>query len=223
MRKQIAPILLSFGLWAGAALAVCAEPVRLTALGDSLVQGYGLPQGEGFVPQLERWLAARGVEAQVANAGVSGDTTAGGAARIDWTLADQPDALIVLLGGNDILRGLPPEMVRANLSQILTTAKGRDVPVLLIGMQAPQNFGADYKQAFDVIYADLAAEFGAVLHENAFAGMIAQTGGHLGGQGAAAGMMQSDGIHPNRDGVAANIKALGPKVLELIEKTKSNP
>lgn len=98
----------------GPAADTSAEPVKVTVFGDSLVQGYGLVQGEGLVDQLADWLSAQGVSAQLSNAGVSGDTTAGGAARIDWTLAETPDALIVLLGGNDLLRGLDPSQTRAN-------------------------------------------------------------------------------------------------------------
>lgn len=120
---------------------VIAEPVTIAALGDSLTQGFGLPPEDGLVPQLQRWLEANGAEVTLINAGVSGDTTAGGLARIDWTLTDEVDALIVALGGNDVLRGIAPEAVRANLDGILTKATARDLPVLLVGTEAPQNFG----------------------------------------------------------------------------------
>ena len=145
---------------------VIAEPVTIAALGDSLTQGFGLPPEDGLVPQLQRWLEANGAEVTLINAGVSGDTTAGGLARIDWTLTDEVDALIVALGGNDVLRGIAPEAVRANLDGILTKATARDLPVLLVGTEAPQNFGPDYKAAFDILFPDLAQTHGTLFHPN---------------------------------------------------------
>lgn len=145
--------------------AVAAEPQRLVALGDSLTQGYGLPEGDGFVPQLAKWLADQGREVVINNAGVSGDTTAGGLSRLDWTLAEPADAMIVTLGGNDLLRGIDPATSKANLDAILTTARAKGLPVLLIPMEAPGNYGPDYKQAFDGMYADLATKHGALLGE----------------------------------------------------------
>jgi acyl-CoA thioesterase-1 len=137
------------------------------ALGDSLTQGYGLVEEAGFVPQLQEWLRERGADVVVENHGVSGDTTAGGLARIGWALSPEADALIVALGGNDLLRGIPPEASRANLDGILAEAAARDLPVLLIGLQAPGNYGPDYKAAFDAMYPDLAEEYGA-LYEPSF-------------------------------------------------------
>lgn len=195
-----------------------AEDLRITAFGDSLVQGYGLPQGDGLVPQLQHWLQEQGAEVRLTNAGVSGDTTAGGAARIDWTLADQPQGLIVLLGGNDLLRGLPPLQARANLRQILVAAQAQEVEVLLIGMQAPGNFGPEYKASFDSIYAELAQEFGALLHPDAFAGIRAVAGDD---PAAAQAYMQGDNIHPNAKGVALNVAALGPVVLQLAARIEA--
>lgn len=206
-------IFLAFVLAAPMALA---DTLRITALGDSLVHGYGLPQGQGFVPQLETWLHEKGVDVVVANAGVSGDTTAGGAARIDWTLSDQPDALIVLFGGNDMLRGLSPSEARGNLHRILSAAQGAEVEVMLIGMLAPGNYGPDYKAEFDALYGDLASEFGVVLHADAFAGIRAEVGAD---PAAAQIYMQEDGIHPNAAGVALNIEAMGPALLELLSAT----
>ncbi|MFT6648879.1 arylesterase [Pseudophaeobacter arcticus] len=216
MRKVLA----LFGIIIVATLASGsrAEELRITALGDSLVQGYGLPQGDGLVPQLQNWLQEQGAEVRLTNAGVSGDTTAGGAARIDWTLADQPQGLIVLLGGNDLLRGLPPLQARANLRQILLAAQAREVEVLLIGMQAPGNFGPEYKASFDSIYAELAQEFGALLHADAFAGIRAVAGHD---PAAAQAYMQEDNIHPNARGVALNVAALGPVVLELAARIEA--
>jgi acyl-CoA thioesterase-1 len=188
------------------ALPAQAEPVTLVALGDSLTAGYGLPPDQGLVPQLQRWLAAQGAEVTVVNAGVSGDTTAGGLSRLDWSLTPETDALMVTLGGNDMLRGLPPEEARANLSAILEGAKSKGLPVFLVGMEAPGNYGAEYKAAFDAIYADLAAEFGATLYPFFFQGM---TEGNA-DPAAMRPFMLEDGIHPNAEGVAKIVADLGP-------------
>ncbi len=188
------------------ALPAQAEPVTLVALGDSLTAGYGLPPDQGLVPQLQSWLAAQGAEVTVLNAGVSGDTTAGGLSRLDWSLTPETDALMVTLGGNDMLRGLPPEEARANLSAILEGAKSKGLPVFLVGMEAPGNYGAEYKAAFDAIYADLAAEFGATLYPFFFQGM---TEGNS-DPAAMRPFMLEDGIHPNAEGVAKIVADLGP-------------
>jgi acyl-CoA thioesterase-1 len=188
------------------ALPAQAEPVTLVALGDSLTAGYGLPPDQGLVPQLQSWLAAQGAEVTVLNAGVSGDTTAGGLSRLDWSLTPETDALMVTLGGNDMLRGLPPEEARANLSAILEGAKAKGLPVFLVGMEAPGNYGAEYKAAFDAIYADLAAEFGATLYPFFFQGM---TEGNS-DPAAMRPFMLEDGIHPNAEGVAKIVADLGP-------------
>ena len=210
MRKVMAGLIFVLAV-AGAQ----ADPVRITAFGDSLVQGYGLPQGQGWVPQLQGWLDAQGEEVELINAGVSGDTTAGGAARIDWTLADAPDALIVALGGNDLLRGLAPEESRRNLTAIMEAAEAKALPVLLVGIQAPGNYGADFKESFDGIYPDLAARFDALLHPDSLAGIRAATGNDIQAAGA---YLQDDGIHPNAEGVALNVAAIGPKVQQLIDQ-----
>ncbi len=193
--------------------AVQAETV-VAALGDSLTQGFGLVQEEGFVPQMQAWLQDRGQDVRILNAGVSGDTTAGGLSRVDWTLTDDVDAMIVTLGGNDLLRALPPELSRANLEGILQKASERGVPVLLIGLSAPGNYGPEYKQQFDSMYPELAEAYGA-LHADSFLAPIQEQPD----QGAALrDYMQRDGIHPNADGVALIVQALGPKVEELIAR-----
>ena len=211
MRKVLSLIVLLL-----AAVPARAEEVTIAALGDSLTQGYGLVEEQGFVAQLQRWLDARGAQASLINAGVSGDTTAGGAARVAWTLTPEVDAMIVALGGNDLLRGIAPEVARANLDTILRTARDAGVEVLLIGMQAPGNYGPDYKAAFDAIYPELAAEYGALYLESFFAGFgeAAQDPARL------APLMQGDGIHPNADGVARLVEAIGPRVIDLITQTK---
>lgn len=196
--------------------AARAEPVTIAALGDSLTQGYGLVEDQGFVPQLQRWLDANGARARLINAGVSGDTTAGGAARVAWTLTPDIDAMIVALGGNDLLRGIDPEVARANLDAILATAQAQNVPVLLIGMRAPGNYGPDYKAQFDAIYPDLAARYGTLYLDSFFAGF----GDAADDPAKAVRLMQSDGIHPNADGVARIVAAVGPRVIELIARAE---
>ncbi len=190
--------------------------MTVAALGDSLTQGYGLPPEQGFVPQLQHWLEANGVEATVLNAGVSGDTTAGGLARLDWTLTPEVDALIVNLGGNDMLRGIDPAVSRANLEAILAGAEARGLPVLLISLAAPGNYGADYKAAFDAIFPELAAKHGALLAPNYFAPLVDSATRRLD-----PALMQDDGIHPSAAGVARTVEALGPLVRDLVERAKA--
>ena len=193
---------------------VLAEPATVLALGDSLTQGYGLPPEDGFVPQLQRWLGEHGADAVVVNGGVSGDTTAGGLSRIGWSLTDDVDAVIVALGGNDMLRGIDPAVARANLDGILKEVAGRALPVLLIGMDAPPNYGADYEAAFDAMYPELAEQYGA-LYEPDFLGALAALDDR---EAALRDYMQGDAIHPNAEGVALIVDAVGPRVLELLER-----
>jgi len=148
------------------------------------------------------------------NAGVSGDTTAGGAARIDWTLTPEVDAVIVALGGNDLLRGLDPAVSRANLERIVGAAVARDLKVLLVGMQAPGNFGAAYKQDFDAMYPEIAARFGTAFVPSFFLG-FAPDGAEL-DPAQVQHWMQPDGIHPNAEGVSLIVSALGPYVAQLL-------
>ena len=193
-----------------------AETVTVAALGDSLTAGYGLPQGDGFVPQMQAWLTAHGADVVLVNAGVSGDTTAGGLARTDWTLTPDVDGVIVALGGNDFLRGIDPANSRHNLRGILEAAKGKAVPVLLVGIVAGSNYGPEFKQAFDTMYPDLAAEYGAALYRDWFSGLVVD--GNM--QGARDNYLQSDGIHPNAEGVKLIVEAMGPAVLDLIEQAE---
>ncbi len=190
-----------------------ADEVTILAFGDSLTQGYGLAQNDGFVPQLERWLQAQGASVRVLNGGVSGDTSAGGAARIDWSLTGDVDAVIVSLGGNDMLRGLPVAAARANLDTILEKVRARNLPVLLVGMRAPGNFGAEYKAEFDAIYSDLAASYDVALFESFLQG-LEDTGDRA---TALREYMQEDALHPNAAGVALVVARMGPDVLILIE------
>jgi acyl-CoA thioesterase-1 len=197
---------------------IAAEPVTIAALGDSLTQGYGLPQEDGFVPQLEAWLRARGHDVAVLNAGVSGDTTAGGLSRVDWTLTPEVDALIVALGGNDLLRAIPPEASRANLDGILARAQEAGVAVLLIGLEAPGNYGPDYKAAFDSMYPDLAEKYGTLYSRSFLAGLV----DGVDRTEAMTGLMQSDGIHPNADGVVRIVETLGPYAEDLVLRAQSD-
>ncbi|OAN73389.1 arylesterase [Sulfitobacter sp. EhC04] len=214
MRKAILAIVLVWGQ------AVAAQDVVIAALGDSLTQGYGLPAEEGFVPQLEGWLAAQGSDVRLINAGVSGDTTAGGLARVGWTLTPEVDGLIVALGGNDLLRGLAPDQARANIDGILQAAQEAGVEVLLIGMQAPGNYGPEYKTEFDAIYPDLAGEYGTQLLGSFFAGLT--EGDAPADPSQLRAFLQADGIHPNAEGVTRIVGRIGPEVLDLIARIKAD-
>ncbi|EKE70822.1 arylesterase [Celeribacter baekdonensis] len=203
----------------GATHAAMAEPVRIAALGDSLTQGYGLMQQDGFTAQLQGWLAAHHVGATIINAGVSGDTTAGGLSRVDWTLTPDINAMIVALGGNDLLRGLSPELSRANLKGILEVAQAKNVPVLLVGMQAPGNYGAEYKAHFDAIYPDLAEAYDT-LYFDGFLKPLTDLG--LWEQ-ILKTHMQADGVHPNAMGVSVIVEAMGPTVEALVNRANDTP
>lgn len=194
-----------------------ADEVVIAALGDSLTQGYGLPPEDGFVPQMERWLQARGHDVRLINAGVSGDTTAGGLSRVAWTLTDEVDAMIVALGGNDLLRAIDPSVSRANLDGILSAAGESGVEVLLVGLEAPGNYGPDYKREFEAIFPALAEAHGALLAESFLAGLTEARD-----KGAAvAELMQPDGIHPSARGVDLIVEALGPFVEDLVARVES--
>lgn len=190
---------------------VFAKPLVLVAFGDSLTQGYGLPSDQGFVPQLQEYLGADNVT--VINAGVSGDTTAGGVSRLDWTLTPDVQAVIVNLGGNDLLRGLPPEVTRANMDKIAAAITGRGIPLLIVAMQAPPNYGPDYKAAFDAIYPDIAAKYGAMITTPFFTPI---TGGDP-DPSKARDFMQEDGIHPNAAGVTKLVAGHGPEIRAFLE------
>ena len=196
------------------AAPAAADEVSVLAFGDSLTQGYGLVADQGLVPQLDQWLEERGHDVRIVNAGVSGDTTAGGAARIDWSLTPDIDAMILALGGNDMLRGIDPSVSRGNLRRILEAAQAQEVEVLLVGMRAPGNYGPDYKAEFDAIYPQLARDFDTLLFEDFFAGLETDD------PAQARAFFQPDGIHPNAEGVQRIVGALGPKVVALIERVE---
>jgi acyl-CoA thioesterase-1 len=192
---------------ASGAAPAAAAPLKILALGDSLTAGYGLPPGQGFVPQLQKALKDAGIAAEVQDGGVSGDTTAGGLARLDWLLADDPQLVIVELGANDALRGLDPSQAKANLGAILAKLTGQHRAVLLAGMLAPPNLGADYGTAFNAIYPDLAKQYGVVLYPFFLDGVAADPA-----------LNQADGLHPTAEGVAIIVKRLMPSLRQVIAK-----
>ena len=205
--KLLPALMLAAALAIAPAVAQAAErAITIVALGDSLTAGYMLGPDEGFAHQLEKALKTSGHEnVTVVNAGVSGDTTAGGLARLDWAVGPDADAVIVELGANDALRAIDPEVTRANLDTIVTRLKARGLPVLLAGMYAPPNLGSEYGAAFNTIHADLAGEHGAILYPFFLDGVAAERHLNLG-----------DGIHPTAEGVGVIVERILPKVEALI-------
>jgi acyl-CoA thioesterase-1 len=194
-------------LISGHQMAARAQPLTLVAFGDSLTAGYLLPQDQGFPAVLERELKARGHAVVVINGGVSGDTTADGLARLDWTIPEGVSGIILELGANDMLRGLDPTIPRNNLRKILIRLKARQIPVLLMGMKAQRNFGPDYVAAFDSIYPDLAREFNLPLY-----------GFFLDGAAGHPDLSLQDGLHPNAAGVQKIIGLTLPSIEDFLAK-----
>jgi acyl-CoA thioesterase-1 len=202
------------GILATAALAVAVAfagapaagrvPVILD-FGDSLTAGYGLPAGQAFPARLEAWLHQQGIEARVVNAGVSGDTTAGGLARLDWALTDKPDLVILALGANDALRGIEPSSVRENLDKMIGKIEASGAKVLLLGMLAPPNWGEEYRHAFDQIFPELARIHHLPLYPFFLEGVAMQPE-----------LNQPDGLHPNERGVAVLVDRIAPVVARLL-------
>jgi len=186
------------------------RPVKIVALGDSLVAGYELAANETFPVQLERALKARGLAVEVANAGVSGDTSVAGLARLDWSVPDGTDAVILELGANDALRGIDPGVTRAALDEIIGRLKARGIAVLLCGMLAPPNMGPEYAQAFNALYPNLAARH-AVLFYPFF----------LDGVAADARLNQRDGMHPTAEGVAQIVQRILPQAEALVRAVRT--
>ena len=184
-------------------------------MGDSLVQGFGLAQNDGLVNQLESALLDKGINVDLINGGVSGDTTAGGLARLEWSLTDDIDGVVVSLGANDMLRGFPPKHTKDNLSQIIQKLKDRDLPVLLVGIRSIENYGKEYKLKFESIYVELTKEFGLILYPDLLSPILNQDNVQL------EKYYQADKLHPNADGVLLIVDGLIPFLIELIELTKS--
>jgi acyl-CoA thioesterase I len=190
--------------------ARAAMPVKIVALGDSLTAGYGLPDKDSFVSQLQAALAAKGIAADLANAGVSGDTASDGLARLDWSVPQGTEAVIVELGANDMLRGIDPQVTRKALDAILRRLTQRHVAVLLCGMRAAPNLGAAYGQAFDRIYPDLAAKYGVLLYPFFLDGVAADLR-----------LTQADGMHPNAKGISIIVQHILPMTENLIAKVRA--
>ncbi len=186
------------------------QEVTLVALGDSLTAGYGLAPADGFAPKLETYLRARGLAVRVVNGGVSGDTSSGGLARFDWAVPDEADAIIVELGANDALRGINPDVTRANLTQIIEKSRARGLQILLAGMLAPPNLGPTYGEAFAAIYPDLARKYDVALYPFFLDGVAAQKSLNL-----------ADGIHPNAAGIDIVVSRIGPYAERLVSNVIS--
>jgi acyl-CoA thioesterase-1 len=191
---------------AGAALAQAsgvrpAKPIKMVVLGDSLSAGLGLSASAAFPAQLQKSLQSKGIAVDMINAGVSGDTSSGGRDRLDWSVPEGTEAVILELGANDALRGIDPQLTRSALSDILTRLKARGVAVLLCGMVAPPNYGSDYSARFNAIYPDLAKSFGVPLYPFFLEGVVTD-----------AKLNQSDGLHPTADGVDVIVRNILPAV-----------
>ena len=180
-----------------------AETISLVGFGDSLMAGYQLPPQDAFPARLEKALKEKGLDVTIANAGVSGDTSSGGLARIDWSVPDGTKGVILELGANDALRGIPPEVTRKNIETMITRLKDRGIAVLLAGMRAPPNMGADYAARFDPIYPELARKYGLELYPFFLDGVVTE-----------AKLKREDGMHPNGDGIGVMVE----KALPVVER-----
>jgi acyl-CoA thioesterase I len=185
-------------------------PVRIVALGDSLTAGLGLPANAAFPARLEQALRAKGIAVEISNAGVSGDTAVGGLARLDWSVPEGTEAVIVELGANDTLRGIDPKVTRQALEEIVRRLRGRGIAVLLAGMRAAPNLGPDYARDFEAIYSDLAARNDLLLYPF-----------FLDGVATDAKLNQRDGLHPTAAGVDAIVARILPKAEELVARARA--
>jgi acyl-CoA thioesterase-1 len=185
---------------------VFAEPLALVGFGDSLMAGYQLPAEEAFPAQLEKALKAKGLDVAISNAGVSGDTTSGGLARIDWSVPDGTKGVILELGANDALRGIPPEQTEQNLDRMISGLKNRGIGVLLVGMLAPPNMGEDYANRFNGIYDRIAKKHGVALYPFFLDGVVTH-----------ADLQLEDGMHPNGKGVTVMANRMLPTVEAFIK------
>ncbi len=195
---------------AAPAAALAEAPFRIVAFGDSLTAGYGLPTKDAFPAKLERALKAKSLKVEIENAGVSGDTSSGGLSRLDWSIPEGTDAVILELGANDMLRGVDPAVTRKSLDAILAKLKERNIVVLLCGMRAAPNLGSDFVDAFDKLYDDLAKKYDTVFYPFFLEGVAAQ-----------AKLALRDGIHPNAAGVDAIVANILPKAEELIARLRA--
>lgn len=208
--KRLAAFSLLLGIvFSLSEMSIAAEPLRILVLGDSLTAGYGLATDDRFPNQLQSKLIAKGFSARVLNGGVSGDTSAGGLARLDWALSDRPSHAIVEFGANDGLRGLDPAAMRANLDAIIRRLQNAGIAVLLTGMRAPPNLGRSYESAFNRVFPELAKKYNVVFYPFFLSGVAARPALNL-----------ADGIHPNRDGVAVIVDRIAPYVVRLLKVRK---
>jgi acyl-CoA thioesterase-1 len=211
--KHLAAALFSLlAVFASFTLPVFAEPVKIVGFGDSLMAGYGLGPGEGFTDRLQAALRAKGHDVTVENAGVSGDTTSGGLSRLDWSVPDGTQLVILELGANDMLRGVAPELVEKNLDAMMARLVARKIPVLLAGMTAAPNLGHDYQEAFGSIYPKLAEKYGATLYPFFLEGVAGNTA-----------LALEDGMHPNAKGVDTMVAAILPTVEKAIAELPAKP
>ncbi|TCQ25000.1 arylesterase [Rhizobium sp. PP-CC-3G-465] len=183
-----------------------AAPIELVGFGDSLMAGYQLPPDDAFPARLEKALRDKGHDVSISNAGVSGDTTSGGLARIDWSVPDGTKGVILELGANDALRGIPPEESRKNLVAMIEKLKARGIGVLLVGMLAPPNMGGDYADRFNPIYPELAKTYGVPLYPFFLDGVVED-----------AGLKIEDGMHPNPKGVGVMVERMLPVVETFVQ------
>jgi acyl-CoA thioesterase-1 len=190
--------------------AIAETPLHIVALGDSLTAGLGLPAKDGFVPRLQAALVAQGAKVEIANAGVSGDTASDGLARLDWSVPEGTDGAIVELGANDMLRGIDPQVTRDALDAILARLAQRHIAIMLCGMKAAPNLGVDFGRAFERIYPELAAKYGAVFYPFFLDGVAADRT-----------LTQQDGVHPNAAGVAVMVRRILPTVQEFIARARA--
>ena len=204
-KRSIAAGLILFLTLCGAISSARAETFTIVGFGDSLMAGFGLGPGEGFTDKLQAALRAKGLDVSVANAGVSGDTSSGGLSRLDWSVPDGTKLVILELGANDMLRGVSPSITEKNLDDMLAKLKARKIAVLLAGMHAAPNLGADYQTAFDAIYPKLAAKYDVPLYPFFLDGVAGQPGLRL-----------EDGLHPNPKGVDAMVERILPTVEKAI-------
>jgi len=205
LRDGLRPIIL-LAMLAWGALPAQAAPPKLMLFGDSLMAGYGLPAEQGFAARLQDALEADGYEVNIVNASVSGDTSAAGLARLDWSLAERPDAVLLEFGGNDMLRGLPPQDLSRNLTAMLERLRAENIPVLLMGMRASPGLGASYVAAFDGVFPQLADRFDVPLYPF-----------FLEGVATIAVLNQADRIHPNAEGVRIIVGKMLPAVEALLK------
>lgn len=200
-------------MWAVLGLGLLLAPADaraatlVVALGDSLTAGYGLAPEQALPARLEARLRKDGLDVRFQNAGVSGDTSAGGLARVDWAMADNPKFALVALGANDMLRGVDPATTRANLDAILASLQKRGIRPVLLGMRAQPNLGADYVRAFEAIYADLSAKYGVPLYPFLLDGVAAEAGLNL-----------PDGMHPNARGIEIMVDRIAPFLADILRK-----